>query len=264
MRGGNGLLALWFWLVTVFLFFPLLVIAAFSFNNSKIAILPFSGFTTRWYGSLLDNQQIVAAIGNSLVVASATILLSLGLGVPLAIGVDRYLLRSRRVVLGFAAAPMVLPRLVLGVALLTFLNALDLRLSLWTVAMGHSLIGIPYVVLIVTARLQGFDKRLEEAAWDLGASPWRVLRTVTLPLIAPAVIAGGLIAFTLSFDDVVVAFFTTGLDNTLPMMIWAMLRYGITPELNALATLTLIVSAIVATLAEMTIRRSTPKTPQPA
>lgn len=263
-RLRTAALAAWFWLVIIFLFFPLIVVMVFSFNDSQIAVLPLRGFTTRWYASLLANKQILSALGNSLIVAAVTVVVSLLLGVSLAIGIDRHLRRTRKAVLAFTTAPMILPRLVLGVALLTFLNALDARLSLVTIALGHSLIGIPYVVLIVTARLQGTDRRLEEAAWDLGASHWMILRTVTLPLIAPAIVAGALIAFTLSFDDVVVAFFTTGVDNTLPMMIWAMLRFGITPELNALATVTLVFSAATAAIAEVTIRRSArPAKPAP-
>src|SRR5678815_4890839 len=114
----------------------------------------------------------------------------------------------------------------------------------------------PYVVLIVSARLVGFDRHLEEAARDLGASTWTVFREITLPLLRPAIVAGALISFTLSFDEVVVSFFTTGRENTLPMSIWSMLRFGITPEINALATLTLVVSMAVALLAEVLIRRA--------
>jgi len=171
-RLGTAALAAWFWTVIAFLFFPLIVIVVFSFNDSKITILPLRGFTWRWYASLAANDQVLAALGNSLIVGLATVVVSLVLGVSLAIGVDRHLRRTRRAVQAFTTAPMILPRLVLGVSLLTVLNALDMRLSLLTVALGHSLIGIPYVVLIVTTRLQGFDRRLEEAAWDLGASPW--------------------------------------------------------------------------------------------
>jgi spermidine/putrescine transport system permease protein len=132
----------------------------------------------------------------------------------------------------------------------------QIDLSLLTVIAGHVVIGLPYVVLIVSARLVGFDRHLEEAARDLGASTWTVFREITLPLLRPAIVAGALISFTLSFDEVVVSFFTTGRENTLPMSIWSMLRFGITPEINALATLTLAVSMAAALLAEVLIRRA--------
>jgi spermidine/putrescine transport system permease protein len=142
--------------------------------------------------------------------------------------------------------PMMTPRLILGIALLTFYNFLSVDLSLATVIAGHVVIGLPYVVLIVSARLVGFDRSLEEAARDLGAGP--DAREITLPLLRPAIVGGALIVFTLSFDEVVVSFFTTGTQNTLPMTIWSMLRFGITPAINALATLTLVFSMAIALL----------------
>ncbi len=251
------LLGLWFWTVIFFLFAPLFVVILFSFNTSQISVLPLRGFTFGWYAKLFSNAQIGDALLNSLFVSAFTVVISIVLGVALAIGLSRQRGRLSDALLGFAAAPMILPRLILGVSLLTFIDALGLRLSLGTVMIGHSLIGIPYVVLIVNARLAGFDHRLEEAARDLGAGFLTVTRTITLPIIKPAILAAALISFTLSFDDVVVAFFTTGVENTLPMLLWGLLRHGITPEVNALASVTLLVSGITAVVAELMLRLST-------
>lgn len=250
------LLAIWFMAVVLFLFFPLIVVVLFSFNTSEISVLPIRGFTLDWYRRLFDNHSIATSLSNSLFVAFFTVVISIMLGVAFAIGLARQGGRMSTGLLALAAAPMVLPRLILGVALLTFLDAISIRLSLLTVMLGHSLIGIPYVVLIVHARLATFDHRLEEAAWDLGAGFITVLRTVTLPLLMPAIVASALIVFTLSFDDVVVAVFTTGVDNTLPMYLWGLLRYGITPEVNALASITLLVSGMTAVFAEVMLRLS--------
>lgn len=260
---SRKILATWYWLVITFFFAPLLVVVVFSFNSSSISVLPLHGFTLDWYKKLFSNVQIGESLRYSMLVAGVTVLLSVTLGTSLAIGIHRQGGRFSKGVLAFATAPMILPRLILGVALLTFLDAASIRLSLLTVVLGHSLIGIPYVTIIVHARLSGFDRRLEEAAWDLGAGFFNTLRTITIPLIMPAIVASALIAFTLSFDDVVVAFFTTGIENTLPMLLWGMLRYGITPEINALSTIILLFSGLTAVLAEILLR-TTAKTSKEA
>jgi spermidine/putrescine transport system permease protein len=254
---GDVALAAWTGLMLVFLFAPLMVVVIFSFNDSEITTLPLKGFTLQWYKKLGANRDVRDALVNSVLVAACTVVLATTLGVLAAVGIHRYTTRLRAVVNGLVMLPMMTPRLILGIALLTFYNFVQIDLSLLTVIAGHVVIGLPYVVLIVSARLVGFDRNLEEAARDLGASTWTVFREITLPLLRPAVVAGALISFTLSFDEVVVSFFTTGRENTLPMSIWSMLRFGITPEINALATLTLVVSMAVALLAEVLIRRAT-------
>ena len=256
LRLGDWLLAGWTALVFVFLFAPLLVVVVFSFNDSEISTLPMRGFTLDWYRKLIADTQIREALVNSLIVAAATVALATTLGVLAAVGIHRYTVRLRAIVRGLAVLPMMTPRLILGIALLSFYSFLAVDLTLVTVVIGHVIIGLPYVVLIVSARLVGFDRSLEEAARDLGASTWIVFREITLPLLRPAIIGGALIVFTLSFDEVVVSFFTTGNANTLPMSIWSMLRFGITPKINALATLTLLLSMVVALLAELLIRRT--------
>jgi spermidine/putrescine transport system permease protein len=250
------LLGLWTALVLLFLFAPLLLVALFSFNSSEISVFPIREFTLRWYEQLAANEEFRVALGNSLTVAGATVVLATSLGLMAATGAHRYAPRLRTALRSGASLPMMVPHLILGIALLGFYNLVQIDLSLGTVIMGHSVVAFPYVFLIVSARLVGFDSSLEEAARDLGAGPARIFWEITLPLLAPAILTAALISFTLSFDEVVVTFFTTGTDNTLPMVIWSMLRVGITPEINAIATLTVVVSCVMAGIAEVVIRRS--------
>jgi spermidine/putrescine transport system permease protein len=249
-------LAAWTGAVLVFLFAPLLVVALFSFNDSAISRFPIEALTTKWYAALARNASIREALVNSLIVALFTVAIATTLGVMAAIGIHRYTTRLKGTLRTFSLTPMMVPRLIVGIALLTFYNLLQADLSLVTVVFGHVVMTTPYVVLIATARLVGFDRSLEEAARDLGAGTWTVFREITVPFLKPAIIAGALMAFTLSFDEVVVTFFTTGNANTLPMVIWSMLRFGITPEINAIATLTVLLSAALALVAELSIRRA--------
>ncbi len=250
------LLGAWTALVLLFLFAPLILVALFSFNNSEISVFPIREFTLRWYARLAENEDFRVALGNSLFVAGMTVVIATTLGLLAATGAHRYAPRLRTALRSGASLPMMVPHLILGIALLGFYNLVQIDLSLVTVIMGHSVVAFPYVFLIVSARLVGFDSSLEEAARDLGASPARIFWEITLPLLAPAILTAALISFTLSFDEVVVTFFTTGTDNTLPMVIWSMLRVGITPEINAIATLTVVVSCVMAGIAEVVIRRS--------
>lgn len=252
----TALLGLWTAAVLLFLFAPLFLVMLFSFNAADISIFPIRGLTLAWYTRLAGNADFHAALVNSLLVAGATVVIATILGVLAANGVHRYAPRWKTVLRSGASLPMMVPHLILAIALLSSYNLLNIDLSLVTVILGHSVVAFPYVFLITSARLVGFDPALEEAARDLGAGTWTIFREITLPLLAPAIFAGALISFTLSFDEVVVTFFTTGTDNTLPMVIWSMLRVGITPEINAIATLTIVVSCVMAGFAEIVMRRA--------
>lgn len=250
------ILGAWTGLILLFLFAPLFVVAIFSFNDSTISRFPLSGFTLGWYRKLFEDQSIHEALRNSLVIALATVVCSCILGILAAVGIHRYGGRFASALRALSLTPMMVPRLIIGIALLTFYNLLGADLSLLTVIAGHIVMTMPYVILITMARLVGFDRSLEEAAWDLGASTFTVFREITLPFLRPAIVAASLMSFTLSFDEVVVTFFTTGNDNTLPMIIWSKLRFGITPEVNAIATITIVVSALFAVIAEISLRRA--------
>ena len=255
-------LGMWTAAVLFFLFAPLFVVALFSFNDSPISRFPLSGFTLDWYAMLLANRAMHQAIGNSLIVATTTLVITLTLGIAAAAGIHHYAGRTAAALRAFSLTPMMVPRLIIGIALLTFYNLIRSDLSLLTVIAGHVVMTLPYVILIASARLAGFDRATEEAAWDLGAGTFTIFREITIPFLKPAIIAAGLMSFTLSFDEVIVTFFTTGTENTLPMVVWSMLRFGLTPEVNAIATLTTIVSASFAVVAEVSLRRAQKLSPQ--
>ena len=232
-----------------FLLAPIMVLVVFSFSASRFSAV-WGGFTVDWYLRLADNERVLEALRNSLLVATVATLLATGLGTLGAVALARLRFRGRTAVEVLAYLPMVLPELVLGIALLMFFVLLTpLPLGLATIALAHSVFGTAYVLLLVRTRLQGLDPRLEEAARDLGATSGQVFTHITLPLIMPGVIGGALLAFTLSFDDFVVAFFVTGPGaSTLPIEIYSMVKRGVTPEINALATLILLASVALIAL----------------
>lgn len=235
--------------VYVFLLAPIAVLIVFSFSASRFSAV-WGGFTVDWYLRLADNDRVLEALRNSLMVATVATLLATALGTLGAVALARLRFRGRTAVETLMYLPMVLPELVLGIALLMFFVLFTpLPLGLATITLAHSVFGTAYVLLLVRTRLQGLDPRLEEAARDLGADSWQVLTRVTLPLIVPGVVGGALLAFTLSFDDFVVAFFVTGPGaSTLPIEIYSMVKRGVTPEINALATLILLVSVALIAL----------------
>ena len=249
-------LAAWTAVVIAFLILPLLVIVVFSFNDRDLTALPLGAPSLKWYAKLLESQELIDSLTNSLVVAAVVALVATLVGTFAAIGLARSSARTASIMRPILSTPMMTPRLVVGVALLSLYNLSAVQLSLATVVFGHIVIAIPYVVLVVSARLLGIDPRIEEAARDLGAGRLRVIIDVLLPLLRPAIIGAALIAFTLSFDEVVIAFFTTGTENTLPVTIWGMLRFGITPEINAISTLTMLLTIVAALTSEIVMRRT--------
>jgi putrescine transport system permease protein len=227
-----------------FLYIPILVLIAFSFNDSRLATV-WGGFSTRWYSALLENQQILDAALLSFEVAaiSATFATILGTLTGLALTrMGRY--PGRLVFTGLIAAPLVMPEVITGLSLLLLFVSLQ-ELIGWPVSRGattitiaHITFSMAYVAVIVQSRLSSMDKSLEEAAMDLGGRPFQVTFDITLPLIAPAMLSGWLLAFTLSLDDLVIASFTSGAGaSTLPMVIFSKVKLGVTPDINALATL---------------------------
>jgi ABC-type spermidine/putrescine transport system permease subunit II len=238
----------WAAVVLVFIYLPIAVLIVFSFEDSKTIGFPIRGLSTRWYEGIPGNDQLVGAIWTSILIAVVVAVVSTVVGTMAAFPLIRARLRWPNAVRVLVTMPIMVPGVLLGVGLLVFLaGVLHVRLSLLTVVAGHLVLTMPFVVLIVSARLQGFDRRLEWAAADLGASPARTLRHVVLPLIAPAIVAGALISVTLSIDEFVVTFFTIGSQLTLPIYIYTQIKFGVTPEVNAVATLLLI--ATVATFA---------------
>jgi spermidine/putrescine transport system permease protein len=238
----------WLWFASLavyaFLYIPLAIVVIFSFNDSKLNA-EWVGFTTAWYGKLLENESMLQAAGNSLLIALVSAAIATLLGTMAGIAIHRY--RSKLLpVLVFT--PVAMPEILLGVSLLVFfLNSakpllarvgIDFDLGVTTVIIAHITFSIGFVAIIVRARLAGMDESIFEAARDLGATPWQTFRLVTLPLVLPGIIAGALMAFTLSIDDFVITFFTSGVGTkTLPLEIYTMIKVAVTPEVNAVSTL---------------------------
>jgi spermidine/putrescine transport system permease protein len=244
------LLIAWAIAVYGFLYLPIVVLVVISFNDSPILSLPFKGFTVDWYTLALRDSAIKLALVNSLRVATTATIIATALGLFAAFAVYRYQFFGKNAFRVALNLPILLPGIVTGVAMLAYLSDLGWELSLTTVIIGHAVFGIPVAFGPILTRLGQFPRSLEEAAYDLGAKPAEVFRDVIFPYIRSAVISGALLAFTLSFDEVVVTIFLTGRDNTLPMEIWGRLRTNITPEIAAIATLVSAASGLLVLISQ--------------
>ncbi|WP_299601422.1 ABC transporter permease [uncultured Tateyamaria sp.] len=222
----------------VFLYVPMLILVIYSFNASKLVTV-WAGFSTKWYGELLSNDAFLDAAWVTLRVAviSSTIATVLGtMAAYVLVRGGRFW--GRTLFSGMIYAPLVMPEVITGLSLLLLFIGIGLDRGVLTIVLAHTTFSMCFVSVVVSSRLVSFDRSLEEAALDLGASPWDAFRLVTLPIIAPAVISGWLLAFTLSLDDLVIASFTSGPSaTTLPMKIWSSVRLGVSPEINALSTI---------------------------
>ncbi|GAO35590.1 spermidine/putrescine ABC transporter permease [Sulfuricella sp. T08] len=229
----------WLWVASVFvyafLYLPLVIVIAYSFNDSRLNA-EWVGFTLHWYQVLLNDEQMLRAALNSLLIACTASGIATVLGTMAGIAIHRYKLKLLPVLV---ITPVAMPEILLGVSLLLFfIQVLNLTLGMLSVLIAHITFCIGFVAIIVRARLAGMDESIFEAARDLGATPWQTFRLVTLPLILPGVIAGALMAFTLSIDDFVITFFTAGVGvATLPLQIYSMIKIAVTPEVNAVSTL---------------------------
>ncbi|MBA2719778.1 MAG: ABC transporter permease [Chloroflexi bacterium] len=236
---------LWVWAAVMlgFLYLPIFFLVLFSFNSPRTPGLPIVNLTLHWYEVAAGNSLLLEAVKNSIIVAAAVAVLATTIGTMAAFPLVRGGLRHADSVRILATMPIMLPGILLGIAMLIFFRRiLDLELSLLTVIAGHLVFTTPFVVLIVAARLQGFDRRLEWAAADLGASPAKAVRHIILPLISPAIVAGALISVTLSIDEFIITFFTVGPQVTLPLYIYTQVKFGVTPEVNAVATVLFVVT----------------------
>jgi spermidine/putrescine transport system permease protein len=243
-RPARGLAALAV-AVYVFLYAPLLVLVAFSFNRSRLSST-WQGFTFDWYARLAANPALLASLRNSLVIAVVTTVLATLLGAAGAIALFRHRFRGRGPLEAAIVLPMVVPEIVLAASLLLLFAALGLRLGFLTLVLAHVSFSVSYAVVVVRARLAGFDRTLEEAAMDLGAGPWRTLLHVTVPVIAPGILAAALLVFALSVDDYVVSSFVAGVGSTtLPLHVYSMVKSGISPEINAASTLLLVATSLL-------------------
>lgn len=246
-RIGNWLLGTNAALVFGFLYLPVLILILFSFNNTR-SVAVFTGFSTEWYLSLAQNEELIDAARNSLLVGVITTIVATLIGTLTALAMERYRFKLRTTFDANLYLPIVIPEIVMGISLLLFFNqalfpflqnifGLRATTGLHTITISHIAFDIPFVYVIVRARLADFDRSLEEAAADLGADEWQTFKRITLPLLMPGIIGGALMAFTLSLDDYLITVFTKGIrEQTMPLYIYSLVRRGVTPEINALST----------------------------
>jgi spermidine/putrescine transport system permease protein len=241
----------------VFLYVPVLLLPIFSVNDATVAVFPLRGFTLKAYGQMVNNPALLAALKNSLIVAIGVSVVSTAFGLLAAMGVTRYRLPGQGPVLSIIMLPLVVPSIILAVALLVLARQVfDIPLTLWTVAAGHILICVPFSMMVLMSRLEGFDRSLEEASADLGESGWMTFWRVTVPIAMPGIVASLLMCFTISLDEYVLAFFLSGLDQTLPIFLYGQLRFPQRlPMTLALGTTILVVSTIIVIFSEILRRR---------
>ncbi len=237
----RGALTGWGILMYMFLFIPVLLLVLLSFNSNRYGSFPIQGFTTEWYSSVLQSSDLKTAIKTSLMIAAEVTAIATVVGTAAAFPLVRSNLRFRAGLRVAFTLPIMIPGVLIGVSLLSFFtNVLNLPLTTQTAVIGQAVYTTPYVLLIVAARLEGFDRGLERAASDLGADPFQRFRRIVLPLIAPAIFAGALFAFTMSLDEFVITYFIIGAQITLPIYIYTQIKFGITPAINAVATLLIV------------------------
>jgi spermidine/putrescine transport system permease protein len=252
---------LWLAATALFLYAPLAGLIAFSFNESR-RNLRWTGFTLDWYGRVLGDRELLAAFANSLTIATISTAISLLLGALVAVALWRFRFPFKPAFEGVLAMPIVVPEICMGVAMLVFFShvlpwppGMPWPLDLGAITIAHVTFSFPFVAVIVRSRLASFNRELEEAARDLGAGEWRIFRDILVPHMAPALIAGALLAFTLSLDDFVITFFTSGPDTvTFPVKVYAMVRFSVTPEVNAASTL-LVVLTVALTAIGLRLQR---------
>ena len=261
-KNGSRLLRAFFALIVAFLYAPIVILLIFSFNNSDIPSFPLSGFTLRWYHDFIVNADLRAALERSAFIAAATSVGAVVLGVLASIALARRRFRGKAAVAALLLSPLVIPYVVFGISLLLLFHTIGIANGVPTVVIGHIVITLPYTILVLVPRLEQIDASLEEAAYDLGASRLRTFRSITLPLIFPAVVSAFLIAFTTSFDEYAVASFVVGTNPTFPIYLYSALRFpSQLPQVIAVAVVVLVVSLVLVASAELGRRIAERRTP---
>ena len=251
-RNGAWLLRIFFFLVVLFLYAPIVILLVFSFNDSAVPAFPLSGFTLDWYHQFLANSELRGALETSAIIAALSSAGAVVLGVLASIALTRRRFRVRAAVSALLLSPLVIPYVVFGISLLLLFHQLGVPRSILTVVIGHVVISLPYTILVLVPRLDQVDVSLEEAAFDLGASRLRTFRSITFPLILPAVVSAFLIAFTTSFDEYAVASFVVGPRVTFPIYLYSALRFpSQLPQVIAVAVVVLVLSLMVVVGAEV-------------
>ncbi len=250
MRNRQKLPNLYLALILVLMYLPILLVAIYSFNDGRLSSV-WEGFSLRWYKVLLRDTAIFEALGNSLILAALSCLGAAVIGTLGAVGMHRLRSRTKGAIEYLSTLPIMIPEIILGMVFMAFFSLLGLPFGMTTLVIGHTAFCIPYVFMLVKARLAGLDPSLAEAARDLGAGEARVFFDVTLPLITPAILSGMLLSFAMSMDDVIISIFVTGVKvNTLPIKIYSQIKFGVTPEINALCTLMLLATILLVLLSQ--------------
>lgn len=241
-KSGKAFSSIYNLLIYVFLYLPIAIVVMFSFNTSKRNIV-FEGFTFEWYGKLFQNDTLLQAYGNTLVVGVCSTIIATIVGTLASYGMSKYKFKGKGIIDTLLYIPVVIPEIVLGISLLAIFNLSQIPMGILSLVIAHATFCIPFVVFTVNARFAGFDRSVEEAAMDLGAGRVKTFFTITLPIIMPGVIAGAFLSFTLSVDDIIISFFTTGPgSNTYPLKVMELTKTGITPDVYALSTIVLIIT----------------------
>lgn len=250
MKNNTKLANFYLGLILVLMYLPIIIVIIYSFNSSRISSV-WGGFSLKWYEELLRDKSMFDAMANSLILASSSSILAAIIGTLAAVGMPKVNLRSKGVIEYISTLPIMIPEIILGMVFLTYFSLIRLPFGMITLVIAHTSFCIPYVYMLVKARLVGIDKSLVEAAKDLGASEIRAFFDITLPLILPAILSGMLLSFAMSLDDVVISIFVTGVNtNTLPIKIYTQLKTGVTPKINALSTLMLGATLLICLLSE--------------
>ena len=246
-------------LTFIYIYFPILILVIFSFNTQKLNIR-WEGFTLHWYGVLFKDSNVILATRNTLLIAAISTIVATIIGTMAALALQRYRFPGYAITESALYVPVIIPEVVMGISLLAFFALIGMQLGLGTITLSHIAFNIPFVALVVRARLHGFDKSIEEAAMDLGANELTTFWRVTLPTIMPGVLSGAMLAFTLSLDDYVITYFTSGPGSTtLPLRVFSMVRFAVTPEVNALSTLWVLTVFILLLIGQIAQRRQNGK-----
>jgi len=251
-----GVLGAFSVLVYLFLYLPLVVIVLYSFSAGRIATWPIGHYTLDWYRELRVDREMIDGIKLSMRIGAISAMLAVVLGTSAALAIDQFDFPGKASIRYLIVLPITLPGIVTGVAMLSYFTLIGLPLSNWTIIIGHTTFCITLVLSTVVGRLSQLPRHLDEASADLGANPIQTFVRITLPLILPAILAGAILAFTLSFDEIIVTLFLKGRDSTLPLVIWGRLRRGLSPVVNSAATVIILVSFLGVLLSTVLVRRS--------
>ncbi len=255
-RWKTGISIAYCWLIYLFLFLPIIVIVVNSFNATTTKpYLSWKGFTLSWYGKLFENTVLLQSFGNTMLLALISTMLATAIGTLAAVGMYKYHFKGKNIIDGLLYIPVVIPEIVLGISLLTIFSNVKLPRGMITLILAHVTFSIPFVIFNIRARLSGYDNSIEEASMDLGAGRVYTFFHITLPVLAPGIGGGALLAFTLSIDDVIISYFTNGQVRTFPLKVMESIKSGVAPDVNALSTLILVATAALVVVTQSAPRR---------